>query len=151
MPIFAISHRFSVSVMLEQFSWVILFQGLLRGCSQAISWSSGQLKAWPGQQIHFLIEFTWFWPSFITWVGWWGCLLFGRWIPPGVIQKRKHRCRPASQKYNFITKYRQSIVPLLSPVRLSVTPWTAARQASLSFTISLRLLKPHVCWVSEAI
>ena len=30
---------------------------------------------------------------------------------------------------------------LLSPVWLSVTPWTAARQASLSFTISRSLLK----------
>ena len=29
----------------------------------------------------------------------------------------------------------------LSRVRLSVTPWTAARQASLSFTISQSLLK----------
>ena len=30
---------------------------------------------------------------------------------------------------------------LLSPVRLFVTPWTAAHQASLSFTISQSLLK----------
>ena len=34
-----------------------------------------------------------------------------------------------------------SFVQLLSPVRLFVTPWTAARQASLSFTISQSLLK----------
>ena len=33
------------------------------------------------------------------------------------------------------------IVQLLSPVWLSVTPWTAARQASLSLTISLSLFK----------
>ena len=33
------------------------------------------------------------------------------------------------------------IVQLLSHVRLIVTPWTAARQASLSFTISWTLLK----------
>ena len=32
-------------------------------------------------------------------------------------------------------------VQLLSRVRLSVTPWTAARQASLSFTISQSLLR----------
>ena len=32
-------------------------------------------------------------------------------------------------------------VQLLSHVRLSATPWTAARQASLSFTISRSLLK----------
>ena len=34
-----------------------------------------------------------------------------------------------------------SSVQLLSRVRLFVTPWTAARQASLSFTISQSLLK----------
>ena len=34
-----------------------------------------------------------------------------------------------------------SSVRLLSPVRLSVTPWTAAHQASLSFTIFQSLLK----------
>ena len=34
-----------------------------------------------------------------------------------------------------------SIVQLLSHVQLSATPWTAARQASLSFTISQGLLK----------
>ena len=33
------------------------------------------------------------------------------------------------------------VVRLLSCVRLFVTPWTAAHQASLSFTISWRLLK----------
>ena len=33
------------------------------------------------------------------------------------------------------------VVQLLSRVRLSATPWTAARQASLSFTISQSLLK----------
>ena len=38
---------------------------------------------------------------------------------------------------------------LFSPyvVSDSATPWTAAHQASLSFTISLR----YVCWVSDAI
>ena len=34
------------------------------------------------------------------------------------------------------------IVQLLSHVRLFATPWTAAHLASLSFTISLSLLKP---------
>ena len=33
------------------------------------------------------------------------------------------------------------VVQSLSHVQLSVTPWTAARQASLSFTISQSLLK----------
>ena len=35
----------------------------------------------------------------------------------------------------------RTIVQSLSPVRLLVTPWTAAHQASLSFTISQSLLK----------
>ena len=34
-----------------------------------------------------------------------------------------------------------AVVQLLSCVRFFVTPWTAARQASLSFTISWSLLK----------
>ena len=34
------------------------------------------------------------------------------------------------------------LVQLFSRVRLYVTPWTAVRQVSLSFTISLSLLKP---------
>ena len=34
------------------------------------------------------------------------------------------------------------VVQLLSPVWLFVTPWTAAHQASLSFTVSRSLLKP---------
>ena len=36
------------------------------------------------------------------------------------------------------------VVQSLSCVRLFVTPWTEAHQASLSFTVSWRLLKP-VC------
>ena len=35
----------------------------------------------------------------------------------------------------------KTIIQLLSHVRLFVTPWTAARQASLSFTVSQSLLK----------
>ena len=42
------------------------------------------------------------------------------------------------------------VVQSLSHVQLVVTPWTAACQASLSFTIMLSLLK-HVHWVSHAI
>ena len=46
----------------------------------------------------------------------------------------------------------ETLLPLTHPLLLlfspsvmsdSVTPWTAARQASLSFTISLSLLKTH--------
>ena len=44
-----------------------------------------------------------------------------------------------------------SSVQLLSCVRLCVTPWTAARQASLSITSSQSLLKLNVHQVSDAI
>ena len=46
---------------------------------------------------------------------------------------------------------RFSSVQSLSRVQLFVTPWTAARQASLTFTISQNLLKTHVHRVSDAI
>ena len=42
------------------------------------------------------------------------------------------------------------VVQSLSHVQLFLTPWTAACQALLSFTISQSLLK-HVHWVSDAI
>ena len=41
----------------------------------------------------------------------------------------------------FILIFINSVVKLLSRVRLLVTPWTVARQASLSITISLSLFK----------
>ena len=44
----------------------------------------------------------------------------------------------------------QSIVQLLSWVQLFKTPWTAACQASLSFTIS-EFAQIHVHWVNDAI
>ena len=43
------------------------------------------------------------------------------------------------------------VVQSLSRVQLSVTPWTAAHQASLSFTISQKFAQPHVHWVGDAI
>ena len=43
------------------------------------------------------------------------------------------------------------IVQSLSRFRLFVTPWTAARPASLSFTISWSLLKLIIHWVSDAV
>ena len=43
------------------------------------------------------------------------------------------------------------VVQLLSHAWLFAIPWTAARQASLSFTISWGLLKTHVYWVDDAI
>ena len=47
--------------------------------------------------------------------------------------------RPVSWPYCFLAHF--SSVQLLSRVRLFVTPWTAARQASLSITNSWSLLK----------
>ena len=44
----------------------------------------------------------------------------------------------------------RDVVQLLSHVRLLMTPWTAARQASLSFTIS-QFTQMHVHWVRDAI
>ena len=41
----------------------------------------------------------------------------------------------------FQTNYSFVVVQLLSRVQISVTPWTAAHQASLSFTIPWSLLK----------
>ena len=43
--------------------------------------------------------------------------------------------------YNEGGVFTTAVVQSLSPVQLFVTPWTAARQASLPFTISLSLLK----------
>ena len=43
------------------------------------------------------------------------------------------------------------VVQLLSHVQLFATPWTAARQVSLSFTISRNLLKLMPIFVSDII
>ena len=43
------------------------------------------------------------------------------------------------------------VVQLPSRIWLFVTPWAAARQASLSFTISLEVAQIHVCWVNDVI
>ena len=54
-----------------------------------------------------------------------------KWMIPGVRQKI----------YKVSLEHYVVVVQLLSHVRLFATPWTAARQASLSFTISWSLLK----------
>ena len=46
-----------------------------------------------------------------------------------------------NQKEKKVLRASVAVVHLLSHVRLFVTPWTAANQASLSFTISQNLLK----------
>ena len=52
---------------------------------------------------------------------------------------------PPEKPHNF------SQVQSLSRVRFFVTPWTAARQASLSITNSWSTPKTHVHWVGDAI
>ena len=46
------------------------------------------------------------------------------------------------RKWSTVYQKKNIVVQLLSRVRLFVTPWTAAHQASLSLTISQSLLKP---------
>ena len=54
--------------------------------------------------------------------------------------------------FNFFTSSVQfSSVESLSHVRLFVTPWITAHQASLSITNSQSLLKLNIHWVSDAI
>ena len=50
----------------------------------------------------------------------------------------------------FLGFYIPVVVQSLSRVQLFVTPWTAARQPSLSFTIS-QFLQTHAHWVNNAI
>ena len=61
-----------------------------------------------------------------------------RWSEPSGIAQRGG-CLNVSSEQN--PQFSIVVVQLLSRVRLSATPWTAARQASLSFTISQSLLK----------
>ena len=55
-----------------------------------------------------------------------------------------------SPNLTFCQHWNHIIVQLLSCVQLFVTPWTAARQASLSFTIP-QFAQTHVHWVGDAI
>ena len=56
-------------------------------------------------------------------------------LQPAALPPKFQTCQP-SQLHNIYV-----VVQLLSHVRPFVTPWTAARQASLSFTISQSLPK----------
>ena len=57
----------------------------------------------------------------------------------------------SSKLSNLALFYVCFVVQLLSRFQLFATPWTAAHQASLSFTISQSLLKLIVHWVDDAI
>ena len=50
-------------------------------------------------------------------------------------------CQPLMLDAKFCKTQSLVVVQLLSHIQLFATPWTAARQASLSFTISQTLLK----------
>ena len=69
-----------------------------------------------------LVMSRWFWPLGVFWPGRWGLLPARVMITAGSSEERE-------------------VVVSLSHVQLFVTPWTAARQASLTFTISRSLLK----------
>ena len=65
-------------------------------------------------------------------------------LEPLCIAGRKVKwCRHYGKQFDVSSKVKQNylVVQLLSHVRLFATPWTAACQASLSFTISQSLLK----------
>ena len=63
----------------------------------------------------------------------------GNLIDPGI--KPEFSVSPALEGGYFTTETLLVVSQLLSPARLFATPWTAALQASLSFTISQILLK----------
>ena len=56
-----------------------------------------------------------------------------------ILPRRKSRFK--KQDYLGLNLRMTAVVQLLSCVQLFANPWTAAHQASLSFTISLSLLK----------
>ena len=64
-----------------------------------------------------LVMSRWFWPLGVFWPGRWGLLPARVMITAGSSEERE-------------------VVVSLSHVQMFVTPWTAARQASLTFTIS---------------
>ena len=57
----------------------------------------------------------------------------------------------ASRLVSIVYLVQFSSVQSLSRVRFSATPWTAARQASLSLTNSWSFTQTHVYWVSETV
>ena len=88
------------------------------------------------------------WLSCLTlyWIHFWFCSY--TYINNHFYKKRKeHFLRTYMSKYAItlssvlIDNFTLVVVQLLSHVRLFATPWTAAHQASLSFTISQSLLK----------
>ena len=64
-----------------------------------------------------------------------------------------YKCKLYTYTRQYVCVCARTIVvlPSLSRVWLFVTPWTAAHQASLSFTIPWNLLKTHIHWVDDAI
>ena len=69
---------------------------------------------------------------------------------PGVTKRAQKGCLKSWGSSQAGDIFVVVAVPLLSHVQLFTTPWTAARQVSLSFTSSWSLLK-HVHWVSDSI
>ena len=80
-----------------------------------------------------------------SWSIWWGCQKCLRFATSTL------RLHKRLWVFNVLRSVQFSSVQVLSNVRLFVTPWTAAHQASLSITNSQRLLKLNVHWVGDAI
>ena len=76
-------------------------------------------------------------------------------LQPWIFPKCSHSRTWASLNAIFFVRYSRPyllvVVQSLSHVWLFATPWTAARQAPMSFTISWSLLKFMSNWVSDAI
>ena len=78
------------------------------------------------------------------------CPLLAHW---DFIQRLKSFCGKKKKTLNApgLCFYFIIVVQSFSRVHLFVTPWTAASQASLSFTNSRKLAQTHVHWVGDAI
>ena len=70
-------------------------------------------------------------------------------ITPGTYPRVSSIKWPSEPSQGCFCSWIVAVVQSLSRVQLSVTPWTTACQASLSFTISWRLLKHHDSSLSQ--
>ena len=96
------------------------------------------LRAWRGVAIINWIQFTRTWVIFIHLIVF-GSL--GRFFISPPEPWFLHLWNGSRNRTSYKSLRGSVVVQLLTCVRLFVTPWTAARQASLSFTISWSLLK----------
>ena len=62
-------------------------------------------------------------------------------VVPAILRKEGRTLSGPTRSLQVLCLRQLVVVQSLSPIQLSVTPWTAARQASLSFSISHSLLR----------